>query len=71
MASHGIYRKCDLCHKVYNRSNRIRVWTVRNFGHRDGWVKMDLKVCNRCMDDKQAQRMLSVASIRIVKKATG
>jgi len=64
MAGYAQYRTCAICQKVYSRSNRLRIWTVRNFGKRDGWVKEDLKVCNFCMNQSQSSRVLMIASMK-------
>jgi hypothetical protein len=43
-------RQCDRCGDTYYRCNRFRLWTVTNIGHRDGWGKVEQKLCCTCMD---------------------
>lgn len=65
---------CDGCGKPYYRANRLRLWTDRNPGHREGWRKLDEKLCLTCSDTRQTQRIVSVISIRPVstrKRARG
>ena len=50
----------------YYRSNRIRVWTTINVGHRGGWFKEDLKLCLKCFTTKKAQRVVTLASVHVI-----
>lgn len=59
-------RKCTRCGKKYYRSNRLRLWTGTNPGHRDGWRKEDVKLCTTCMPDSAAQGAAQLASAKIV-----
>ena len=56
-------RKCDGCQKTYHRVNKIRVWTVRNIGHRVGWENADMRLCIKCLSDKTAQRIVTIGSV--------
>lgn len=53
-------RQCDRCGKVYHRCHRIRLWTTTNFGHRDGWGKLEQKICCRCMSGAESQDLAHV-----------
>jgi hypothetical protein len=59
-------RVCDNCGSTYWRSNRVRVWTERNPGHRDGWQKMERKLCCNCVNEGQARRTASFLGLRII-----
>jgi hypothetical protein len=60
------HKRCDNCLAPYYRSNRIRVWTTVNPGHRAGWMKEDVKLCIKCFSAKKAERVVSLASIHVV-----
>ena len=60
------HRQCDTCGKPYHRVNKLRVWVARNPGHRDGWISRDVRLCNFCMDQQHARRILTVAAVRIL-----
>ncbi len=66
-------RECSQCGRPYYRSNRFRLWTKQNPGHRTGWAKWDEPVCLNCQPAGQAQRILALATVRIVhrKRAAG
>jgi hypothetical protein len=59
-------RLCDRCGKPYYRSNRLRLWTRQNPGHRAGWGKDDVKLCTNCMAESSARTAAKLASARIV-----
>lgn len=59
-------RECDRCGKPYWRVNRVHVWTVRNPGHREGWHKIEEKLCMKCCNEGQARRMAVMVGVRIV-----
>jgi len=50
------YKRCTLCRARYFRSNVTRLWVAQAPGHRAGWVKIQMRLCCRCMaaDDAQA-----------------
>ena len=50
----------------YYRSNRLRLWTKANPGHRMGWEREDLKLCLKCFTQKKAVRVVELASIHVV-----
>ena len=56
-------RCCDKCGKPYLRRNLAIGWTRRNVGHRDGWVREEMRTCMRCTSTEQAQRMLVMVSV--------
>lgn len=58
-------RCCSECGAPYYRANRLRVWTSTNPGHRLGWIKEDLRLCIRCFDSRKAQRVVTLASVRV------
>ncbi len=59
-------RQCSRCGKTYFRSNRLRLWTRVNPGHRDGWGKDDVKLCTNCMSQNAAKSAVRLVSARIV-----
>lgn len=59
-------RTCDRCGKPYWRSNTFRLWTIRNPGHRDGWGKIEEKLCNNCCNEGMARRTAVMYGVRIV-----
>ena len=61
-------RTCDICGEKYHRRNLVEGWDQQNPGHRAGWNKVKIRVCTKCMGPKQADRMLTVASVRLVGK---
>lgn len=65
MSTIRISKRCDACRAPYYRSNRLRVWTAINPGHRGGWVKEDLKLCIKCFTAKKAQRVVTLASVLV------
>ena len=58
-------KRCAKCGKPYYRRNKTELWTGRNPGHRDGWVKTESKLCLACLSPEQVTRMLLVADLRI------
>lgn len=55
-------RRCDFCGRGYLRADRVRLWIVRNPGHRAGWRKVDLRICHNCdMADEAKQVALMLA----------
>lgn len=60
------YRRCHGCGKTYHRVNTIDVWTIRNEGHRLGWNKQKVKLCNKCCTARQAERMMTVAHMQVI-----
>ena len=58
-------RKCDRCGNTYFRRNRMEAWTSRSVGHRRGWQKETIKVCIKCMDVKEARRIISIVQIGV------
>lgn len=62
-------RECDLCGDPYLRVNRVRVWTTRNPGHRDGWELTDVRACIRCAPVAQVQRAVRIISVRPVRRS--
>jgi hypothetical protein len=63
----GRDRYCDHCDAWYFRGNRMALWTKRNPGHREGWQKEVVKLCNECFSLNGAHRALMLTSIRIAK----
>ena len=59
-------RICTRCGKVYYRVNKMSVWTRTNPGHRMGWWKQEAKLCNDCCQPRLAQRIMTVAHIRLI-----
>ena len=60
-------KECEKCGHPYYRRNKIEVWTGQNPGKRSGWLKEELKICNTCMPQMAAQRLLVRMDIRITK----
>ena len=58
---------CEKCGNTYYRRNRLEMWTGRNPGHRTGWFKTEIKVCNPCMPAMEAQRIGVRAGLRFTK----
>jgi len=58
---------CSKCGKTYYRRNRLEMWTGRNPGHRTGWIKQEVRLCNDCLPSVEAQRMLVRVNLRITK----
>ena len=58
---------CEKCGFPYYRRNKMEIWTGRNPGHRLGWNKQEIKVCNTCLPQIDAQRMLVRMDLRITK----
>lgn len=58
-------RRCETCGEPYHRRNYLEVWTVRNVGHRDGWVKRRVRQCLRCQPVQQSVQLLRVAHVRV------
>ena len=59
---------CDNCGKPYYRRNRIEGWTGQNPGHRGGWFKTELYICTACQPASTTERVLTLASLRVVKR---
>lgn len=59
-------RICDRCRKPYYRSNRLRLWTGQNPGHRAGWQKDDVKLCCSCLNAEAAGKAQRLVSAKIV-----
>lgn len=57
-------RICDVCKNTYRRRNLTEMWTVRNPGHRKGWLKTIQKVCIKCLSVAQAHRILDLAEAK-------
>jgi hypothetical protein len=60
-------RTCDLCGRRYFRRNLVEAWDGQSPGKRKGWHKSSLRVCTECAGPRQAERMLTVATVRLVK----
>lgn len=61
-------RICDICGLPYHRRNLVEAWDQQNPGRRVGWQKTKLRICTNCQGPKQSNRMLKVASVRLVGK---
>lgn len=59
-------RECATCGRRYLRRNLVEVWTVRNVGHRAGWVKQKVRQCLACQPIPQSQQLLRVIRVRAV-----
>lgn len=60
-------RVCEKCGRPYYRRNKLEFWTGRNPGHRLGWLKQEIRVCNACLPSIQAQKVLAGMDIRMTK----
>ena len=58
-------RRCDRCGRAYYRSNRLRLWTGQNPGHRAGWQKDDVKLCLRCMNQAASAAAARLAMVKV------
>ncbi len=58
-------RTCDVCGEKYHRRNLVEGWDAQNPGRRAGWNKTKVRICTKCMDARQANVMLEVASVKI------
>jgi len=61
-------RACSNCGRWYHRRNRIGCWTTRSPGKRLGWTFEEVKICMACMNVKNSERVLFLASVRMVPK---
>ena len=59
-------RRCDNCGRSYLRRNLTEAWTVRNPGHRGGWMKQIQKICMNCQTITASKRVMLVASVNVV-----
>lgn len=59
-------RTCDNCGKPYFRRNLVVGWVAANPGHRYGWSRIAVRSCTRCTSEGQAQRMVSLVTVRRV-----
>ncbi len=60
-------RTCTVCGNAYYRRNQTEIWMGRNPGHRGGWQKLYIRICNLCLSPAQANQMLYQANVRAVK----
>lgn len=60
-------KQCDTCGRPYYRRNKLEGWTGQNPGHRGGWVKTELFVCTFCQPAGVTERVIALASLRVVK----
>lgn len=60
------YRCCHSCGAPYYRANRMRLWTVTNFGYQKGWKCEDVKLCCKCFNGKKAIRVVELASVHVI-----
>lgn len=56
---------CDRCHNPYYRRNLTEAWTLRNPGHTKGWGKEILRVCTKCMSEKEAKRVVNIVGVSL------
>lgn len=58
-------RRCETCGEPYHRRNYVEVWTVRNDGHRDGWIKRRVRQCLKCSPIATTVQLLRVMHVRV------
>ena len=58
---------CDNCGRPYYRRNKLEGWSAQNPGHREGWIKRELFICTACQPAAATERVLTLASLRVVK----
>ena len=59
-------RFCTSCGTWYSRVNRVRMWTERNVGHREGWRVEEARLCNACAPVTMVTRVMQDVGVALI-----